>query len=199
MKKVNYIQVQVKPSHKFVGVEKPIVRIINICNRIRNYDYEFQNLNTEIKRAEKVADDIHLLYNELISLIPNVNIAEYDILAATLHLLETTMFLRVLGDKLSYKKFDDTNLERAIKNISYKFNITQKWHDYEQKALKEQHDKEVAKLNKMGLRIIQRKYNDWHFNNIFDVGRWKWKKREDYERVRLPWDENYEQYLKDGY
>lgn len=200
-KNKDYIAVTESYTSKHIVREitiTPLMEITDICIRISEFQHSFQNLNTERERAIEVTSEIDMLYQKILGLITLVEVKDYGILMSVLKILQYTSFPAVLSDKVYDYRIGNTNLGRAISSISAELELESKLLEYEQKIYDIAHQKELEKLTKLGLRRMQKYFHNWHFENIFDNRTWKWRKRENHENVREPWNENYEAYLQNN-
>lgn len=98
--------------------QRPLERLLELCHRISTYDFGYQNLSSEVPRAEKEALEILELAKEVKSIVDNIGMEDARMAKGILKIMNVP-FMRVLGDRLERIPFEGTNLEKWLKNVGY--------------------------------------------------------------------------------
>ena len=175
----------------------PLEHIAELCLDIQRADLNYKNVFDEVPKAKEDAQIMLGKYNEIISLIPAVDIKDYPILTSILHICAIHYPLNVLGDQYHKIKLNangkDTDLYRAIKDINYNFEISKKHEEYFYQQYKAEHEAMLVTLEKKGERICQRYYYEWYRNHVNEYG--KWVERSDYQKQivskTFPWENDF--------
>jgi hypothetical protein len=93
-------------------------RLLVLCNSVAGKDHNFENLNTERKMAEKIANDTLALCVEINSIIETVTQEEAGMAMEVLHVMNIP-YMRVFGDAMNRLTFQGKNLEDWVKEICY--------------------------------------------------------------------------------
>lgn len=93
-------------------------KILTIAREIQHHDCSFENLNSEKERAELIATDMIEGYEKIKVLLPMVKEEFAEIVIEGLRVMNYP-YVRVLGDRLSYRKDIVTgkDYETLIKNL----------------------------------------------------------------------------------
>lgn len=163
---------------KHMETPPALENIIKLCFKIKSNSNGFKNTYEEVGIAKKRAEDSKKLYDEILSLIPLVELKNYGILMQVLNI--TCVDNCVVYSEALYRIMCD-NGKSLGENLRYwdYSNMYTKYEAYMNSVYLAEYNAEIAAMTKKGTAICKKYYREFYGNNIYDM-RCGWRERHNY-------------------